>query len=65
MLFRSVFTIETWLLVYPVWTIFSANQPLQPSLAMMPWFLLLLAGAIIYLRPQLKAARRQIAAVFE
>ncbi len=61
----AIFTVEVWLLVYPVWTIFSAIQPLQPSLAMMPWFLLLLAGAIIYLRPQLQAARRQIAAVFE
>ncbi len=60
----AIFTVETWLLAYPVCAIFSAIQPWQ-SLAMLPWFLLLLAGALIYLRPQLAAARRQIAAVFE
>ncbi len=60
----AVFTIEMWLLVYPVWTIFSAIQPWQ-TLAMLPWFLLLVAGAIIYLRPQLQTARRHLAAVFE
>lgn len=60
----AVFTVETWLLIFPVWTIFSAIRPLD-SLAMLPWFSLLLSGATIYLRPQLAGARRHIAAVFE
>ncbi len=60
----AVFTVETWLLVYPVWTIFSVIQPLQ-SLAMLPWFALIVAAAAIYLRPQLQGARRQLAAILE
>jgi len=60
----AVFSVETWLLVYPVWTIFSAIQPLQ-SLAMLPWFLLIIAAAAIYLRPQLQSTRRRLAAIFE
>ena len=61
----AVFTVETWLLVYPVWTILSPIQFSQSTLAAMPWVLLLLGGATIYLRPQLEAMRRRITAVVE
>ena len=60
----TIFTIEVWLLVYPAWTVFSAVEATAWP-AMIPWFVAAGAGAAIYLRPQIQAARRQIAAVFE
>ena len=61
----AVFTVGTWLVIYPTWSIFSDIQLGQCLLVMAPWFLLSLAGAIIYFWSQLAEARRQAAAVFE
>ena len=61
----AIFTVETWLVVYPIYVIFRRVEWLQSALALLPWYLLLLLGLTIYFRPQLVAARQRAAAVFE
>lgn len=61
----AVFTVETWLPVYPVFRMFHRIEWLKSSLGMLPWSLLLLLGLIICLRPQLAAGWHRVAAVFE
>ncbi len=59
------FTVETWLLGYPAFLILQKVELFESLLALLPWFLLLLLGLTLYLRPQLVAARQRVAALFE
>ncbi len=61
----AVFTVETWLLVYPVYCILHKVETLSCSLALLPWFVVLLVGLAIYFRPLLVSAHQRVVAVFE
>ena len=61
----AMFTVETWLVIYPVFVILSPIELPVSSLGLLPWFLLLLLGLVLYLRLQLEAAWRRMTAVFE
>jgi hypothetical protein len=61
----TVLTIETWLLCYPLYRLFEAFQPWPYMAALFPWFLAVLLGAVLWLRPPMTAAWRRAAAVLE
>ena len=61
----SMFTVGTWLLSYPLFQLFGRAEPWPYGLAFVPWLLLVLLGAITWLRSQLAGAYRRVAAVFE
>jgi tRNA A-37 threonylcarbamoyl transferase component Bud32 len=61
----AVFTIEVGLLVFPFLEIFQNIDPLPYAIPVFLWFLLFVAAASLYLRPQLVGAYRRVAAVFE
>jgi hypothetical protein len=61
----AVFTIEVGLLAFPLLEIFQNIDPLPYAIPVVLWFLLLVAAAGLYLRPQLVGAYRRVAAVFE
>ena len=61
----AVLTVETWLLVYPLFQVFGKVEPWSYGPAFLPWLALLLFGVLIWLRPQLVAGVRRVAAVFE
>jgi len=60
-----VLTVEAILLVFPLYVIFQQLDPLPFQLAAALWFIVVVAGAILYFRPQLVASYRRVAAVFE
>ncbi len=59
-----IFTVSTWMLVYPLVTIFREAEPFVTTL-LLPWFLFLLAGLTIYFWPQWQAARKRVAAALQ
>jgi predicted Ser/Thr protein kinase len=61
----AVFTIEVGLLAFPFLEIFQNVDPLPYAIPVFLWFLLLLAAAGIYFRPQVTGAFRRVVAVFE
>jgi hypothetical protein len=61
----AVFTIEVSLLAFPFLEIFQNIDPLPYAIPVVLWFLLLLAAAGLYFRPQAVAAYRRVATVFE
>lgn len=61
----AIFTVETWLLLYPLYCIFHRIDALNSSLAMLPWFLLLLFGLTLYFRPQIVVAYHRVKEVLE
>jgi predicted Ser/Thr protein kinase len=61
----AVFTIEVGLLAFPFLEIFQNIDPLPYAIPVFLWFLLLLAAAGIYFRPQVTGAFRRVVAVFE
>ena len=61
----AVFTIEVGLLAFPFLEIFQNIDPLPYAIPVVLWFLLLLAAAGLYFRPQAVGAYRRLAAVFE
>jgi predicted Ser/Thr protein kinase len=61
----AVFTIEVGLLAFPFLEIFQNIDPLPYAIPVVLWFLLLLAAAGIYFRPQVTGAFRRVVAVFE
>lgn len=61
----AVFTIEVGLLAFPFLEIFQNVDPLPYAIPVVLWFLLLLAAAGLYFRPQAVGAYRRLAAVFE
>ena len=61
----AMFTFETWVLAYPIYSIFREVEPLKAASGLLPWYLLLLFAALVGLRPQLAAGWRRVAAVFE
>jgi len=60
-----VFTIEVGLLAFPFLEIFQNVDPLPYAMPVFLWFMLLIAAAGLYLRPQLVGAYRRVATVFE
>lgn len=63
--FSTIFTIEVWLMAFPAYKIFQRIDPFPYALALVPWFALMLFAMGVYFRPQLAAAYRRVAAVFE
>jgi uncharacterized membrane protein len=61
----AVFTIEVGLLAFPFLEIFQNVDPLPYAIPVVLWFLLLLAAAGLYFRPQAAGAFRRVVAVFE
>jgi serine/threonine protein kinase len=61
----AVFTIEVGLLAFPLLEIFQNIDPLPYAIPVVLWFMLSMAAAGLYLRPQLVGAYRRVAAVFE
>lgn len=61
----AVFTIEVGLLAFPFLEIFQNIDPLPYAIPVVLWFMLLLAAAGLYFRPQAVGAYRRVAAVFE
>lgn len=61
----AVFTIEVGLLAFPLLEIFQNIDPLPYAIPVVLWFLLLLAAAGLYFRPQAVSAYRRVATVFE
>jgi hypothetical protein len=61
----AVFTIEVGLLAFPFLEIFQNVDPLPYAIPVVLWFLLLLAAAGLYFRPQVAGAYRRVVAVFE
>ena len=57
-----IFTIETWLVIYPAFSIFHKIELLQATLVMAPWFPLLLIGLGFQLH---LAVGRRLGALFE
>lgn len=61
----AIFTVETWMLAYPVYVVFyRANWP-GAAAGMLPWFVMLLAGLTLYFRRDLGDAGRRLAAIFQ
>ncbi len=63
--FFAVWTVQTWLMSYALFRVYAVMEPWSYVWGLVAWFLLLLAGAAMWFRPQLSAARRRLAAVFE
>jgi predicted Ser/Thr protein kinase len=61
----AIFTVETWLLIYPGYALLHRIAWTRTLLEMLPWFLLLFLGAAVYFRPQLVGGWRRVAEVFE
>jgi hypothetical protein len=61
----TVLTIETWLLCYPLYSMFGGLEPWPYLAAFIPWFLVALLGAVLWLRPPVAAAWRRTTAVLE
>lgn len=61
----AVFTVETGLLGYAVYRVFGAAEPWTHGWGLLLWFAVVVIGSAIWFRPQLAAARRRLAAVFE
>ena len=61
----AIFTVETWLVVYPLYCVFHIIEFANSTMAMLPWFLMLLLGLTIYFRSLLVAAYQRAVAVFE
>jgi len=61
----GVFTVETGLLSYAVYRVFGAAEPWTHGWGLLLWFAVVVIGSAIWFRPQLAAARRRVAAVFE
>ena len=61
----AALTIETWLLCYPLDQMFGGIEPWPYAAALWPWFLILLLGAVLWLRPPVVAAWRRATAVLE
>jgi len=61
----AVLTIETFLLAFPLFTIFKNLYPLLLAVPFLVWFLVFVCAGAIYLQPQLATAYRRVTAVFE
>ncbi len=61
----AMYTVESWVLGWSVLAMFHRVEWWQSSLSLFPWFLLLLLGLTIYLRPQLIAAKERVTAALE
>ncbi|GEM_PF-4150078 len=64
-LVAAIFTIGAGLACYPVTRMVHPTEPLPGILAMTPWFLLVLTGVVIYLRPQIVDGWGRLKAVFQ
>lgn len=60
----AFFTIGTAMQTYPGVTLFGQVEPLVTT-ALLPWFLMLLLGLIIYFFPQWQATRKRVATALE
>jgi hypothetical protein len=61
----AIFSVQTWLLIYPVFVIVQEVVPLASRLALLPWFLLLMMGIIAGFWAQLQEGWRRVARVFD
>lgn len=56
----AMFTIESWLVVYPMFVLLKEVESLNAWLSMLPWFMIATLGLAIYLRPQITAVGRGV-----
>ncbi len=58
----AMFTVEMWLLIYPMFVLLRDVET-SAWLTTLPWFVIVIAGLTIYLRPRITAAGRAVAEV--
>jgi hypothetical protein len=61
----ALLTVETWLLCYPPFRMFGSFEPWPYAVAFLPWFLVLLLGAVLWLRPPAVEAWRRATSVLD
>jgi hypothetical protein len=61
----AIFTVQNWLVMYPVFVIVKEVVPIESRVALLPWFLVLAAGFIAGFRAELQEGWRRVARVFE
>ncbi len=61
----ALYTVATWVLAYPIYSMFGAVAPLQAAAGLAPWWLLVVFAVVVGFRPQLMRGWRRVAAVFE